>query len=103
MKIKTYEPWQLREEVMPAHIFCAECGKELKLLGKLAASARSRDRAYFSKECGMKAFARSSSATMSRTNRKYASARMIARNPMKRADVRAKHRPFTKRACDGFA
>ena len=34
MKIKTYEPWQLREEVRPAHIFCAECGKEVDTLVK---------------------------------------------------------------------
>lgn len=54
-----------------------------------------RDRAVMGKPlcsaaCGKESHRRSASATMARTNRKHASARMKANNPMARADVRAK-------------
>lgn len=47
-------------------------------------------RIYCSRECSKAWAARRSSETMAATNRKYASARMTARNPMRHADVREK-------------
>src|SRR5277367_4539978 len=45
-------------------------------------SMRAKGRVYCSTECGKAYAAKISSATMAETNRKYASARMTANNPM---------------------
>ena len=70
---------------------CAECGNAFTVLSGTKDSWKSeRPRAYCSKECSHRAHSRRSSERMSQTNRKYASARMKANNPMKRTEVREK-------------
>ena len=66
----------------PLILTCSECGKVF------VASKRQRDqwqrsgRAYCSQDCSKTATIRMSSERMARTNRKYASERMIRNNPM---------------------
>ena len=52
---------------------------------------------YRCKDCGRAALAKKSSETMAKTNRKHASARMRAHNPMKRPEVRKKVSDSLKR------
>jgi len=68
---------------------CTWCGASVLLTGRNGLSLASRGRAYCCAEHKTLELARISSITMARTNRKYASARMIARNPMRRPEVRA--------------
>lgn len=70
---------------------CHVCQKTVTIHAKHRIDSFKRTgRTYCSPEC-LKTFRTQSSArTMAATNRRYASARMIARNPMKRADVRAR-------------
>lgn len=79
----------------PEIVYCAECGKTLywKDLTRNQRNGyhdRKRRRVYCSKECGKAYSRRVSSETMARTNRKYASERMKANNPMSRPEVREK-------------
>ena len=68
---------------------CAICGQEVisPTKGQRDASKR-RGWAYCSRECSGAYSRWSSSMTMAATNRAHASARMTARNPMHREDVR---------------
>lgn len=69
---------------------CRECGVDVHLTSKQASEARCRGYAYCSLKCSRAAIARVSSQTMARTNRKYASARMKAHNPMRLEETRNK-------------
>lgn len=70
---------------------CAECTTQFLVTEKWKRdNLKAGKPVYCSKECGKSASSRKSSATMANTNRKYASARMLERNPMKRQDVRDK-------------
>lgn len=81
-------------------ISCIECGKDI-LWETLDRNQKYRysktGRAYCCEEC-KKAFVRRISAeTMARTNRKYASARMKANNPMSNPEIREKMSKTLKR------
>jgi hypothetical protein len=70
---------------------CSECGTLTTLDAKWKIERYNKNgRAMCSKECTKEFCRRVSSETMARTNRKYASARMKARNPMHNAATRAK-------------
>ena len=69
---------------------CAVCGKTVLCQGPSGRGYVRKGRAYCSAECSKSYSAMVSSRTMARTNRKYASARMLANNPMMRPEVRAK-------------
>lgn len=69
---------------------CTMCGAETTVTGWTLRRLRDTGRAYCSRACSNLYRSARSSETMARTNRKYASARMTARNPMARPDVRAK-------------
>jgi hypothetical protein len=71
---------------------CKNCEKPVEILTKYQ-----RDRLHVpggwvhcSRECAKAYSSRASSAAMAKTNRKYASDRMIARNPMRNPESRAK-------------
>lgn len=70
---------------------CSQCG-ETMLAETYDHKRRVREgrRVYCSKECSQKYLSKLSSERMSRTNRKYASARMTERNPMRKPEVREK-------------
>ncbi len=65
---------------------CFICGGVPDLSGHRAKQAETTGRAYCSRACS-KAY---QSATMSRTNKKHASARMITNNPMRKPEAREK-------------
>lgn len=68
---------------------CTECGTVFEMIEKSTRdSYRRRGRAYCSQTCARAHSARVSAQNMAETNRKHAPARMRARNPMRRADVR---------------
>ena len=71
---------------------CHMCEKEVNRDSSLMAQYRKTGRGYCSKECSSKYRAKISSETMSRTNRRYASARMTSNNPMSRKEPREKMR-----------
>ena len=72
------------------HAQCAECDEPVTLTakGKIDAYRRS-GRTYCSDDCRDTWVSRNSSTVMARTNRKHASARMTARNPMANPASRA--------------
>lgn len=79
-------------------IFCNWCQKEIINLTKRQKDyVREKGYCYCCKDCGRAALAKKSSETMAKTNRKYASARMRAHNPMKRPEVRKKVSDSLKR------
>lgn len=69
---------------------CSICGQTFTPSKAKWDAWRQRGRVGCSPECSAKNKSRVSSETMARTNRQYASARMTARNPMKRPEIRAK-------------
>lgn len=69
---------------------CVACRAPVELRGRKAADARRRGHASCSRKCAEAHHAECAARTMAATNRKHASARMKARNPMRRADVRAR-------------
>ena len=78
---------------------CAICGKPAVLTTKWRRDLlHATGRGYCSPECAQEWKRRSSSATVAATNRRYASARMTARNPMRLPDVRERM-AATKRGC----
>lgn len=68
---------------------CVGCQKPVECTGKTLYMSY-RKRAFCSEECRKKEHSERSSRTMAATNRKHASARMKARNPMRREEIRAK-------------
>lgn len=70
---------------------CSQCGKPM-LVETYDHKRRVREgrRIYCSKVCSQEYLSNLSSERMARTNRKYASARMIERNPMRKPEVREK-------------
>lgn len=74
-------------------VCCSECGTAViweRLTRHQRYKYRKTGRAYCSEKCMKEYCRRNSSATMSRTNRKYASARMRVQNPMNDLEIRAK-------------
>lgn len=73
---------------------CRECGSPVTLDSKKDKGRydhfKQTGRVYCSRQCSTEHRRRVSSQTMAETNRKYASSRMKARNPMKDPKVRAK-------------
>ncbi|WP_420795881.1 endonuclease domain-containing protein [Ktedonobacter racemifer] len=70
---------------------CANCGETFTLTKKSQVDSwRAKRNVYYSKDCSNIARARMSSVMMAATNRKYASARMKANNPMKKDSARLK-------------
>jgi len=85
----------LAETTLP----CAQCGQPFHPSRDQVYTYRKTGRVYCSKECLRKLF----STTVSRTNRKHASARMRANNPMSRPDSLEKMRTKLKELSkDGF-
>ena len=84
----------------PEVVFCIECGKEM-LWDTLVKAERQRyyryQRVYCCQECKKAFVHRVKSETMARTNRKYASARMKANNPMSNPEAREKMAKTLKR------
>lgn len=75
----------------PVGVVCTMCGRPVQVLTRhQRAQVKRAGRLYCSVACGRAYTGKISSATMARTNLKYASARMTARNPMHRAETRAK-------------
>jgi len=69
---------------------CSVCNAETKLIGAAKWYFETKGRGYCSKECSKAYRSEVSSATMARTNREHASARMTTKNPMRKAETRAK-------------
>src|SRR5665213_4568979 len=69
---------------------CEECGAPVECSGPNGLEQARKGRAFCSTEHQQEWRAKLSSKTMAKTNRKYASARMTARNPMARPSVREK-------------
>lgn len=84
----------------PEVVFCTECGKEI-LWETLTKNQKYQyfrvERVYCCEECKKAYVHRVSSETMARTNRKYASARMKANNPMSNPEIREKMSKTLKR------
>lgn len=79
------------KRVMAVCFFCQasiECSG--RHTGCRSLEAARRGRAYCNEACRDQSVSEVASATMSRTNMKYASARMKLRNPMHRPEIRAK-------------
>lgn len=89
-------------------VSCAQCGLEVVCEGSgplRSLENANRGRAYCSESCRDAYVSARASANMTETNRRFASERMRARNPMSREDVRARvsatlraigHRPKTR-------
>lgn len=86
MSNKTGRP---KGSVKVAFATCSECAEEFQTNSYQRTYFNATGRIYCSKTCSSAYRSRISSETMARTNRKYASARMIERNPMRREEVRA--------------
>jgi very-short-patch-repair endonuclease len=69
---------------------CSWCGGTFEASGYQLTRKRKGERTYCSKGCSTAYRSKVSSETMTRTNKKHASARMTERNPMHREEVRAK-------------
>lgn len=67
---------------------CMECGATVECAGRAGLQQARKGRAYCSDECRARYTSRLSSERMAETNRRYASARMRERNPMRHPDVR---------------
>lgn len=75
----------------PVEAHCTECGDPVTLTEKMKVDAyRQSGRTYCRPDCRDTWVNRDRSARMARTNRKHASARMKANNPMARPEVREK-------------
>lgn len=80
---------KLREE-MKGVVSCTQCGKEADLSGFRLDRYLKTNRAYCGNPCAKKYVSQVSSVTASKTNRRYASARMKEKNPMRHAATRKK-------------
>lgn len=69
---------------------CFMCGQPADLSGHRLKQANVTGRAYCSRQCSRAYQSLKSSEAMSRTNKRDASARMMARNPMRKPEARAK-------------
>ena len=67
---------------------CSWCGQAMQPTSEQMTRVRKRGQIYCSKKCSKASFSHQSSVRMAQTNRKYASARMKANNPMSRPEVR---------------
>ena len=72
-------------------VHCTHCGKEfIETQSWKIARFRETGRDYCSRECSKEFMKKISSETMSKTNKKYASKRMLERNPMFKEETRKK-------------
>lgn len=69
---------------------CSNCGVPVEVRGRLGLDQLRRGRAYCSEACKGEWMRRDRSQRMSATNRRYASARMTMRNPMRKPHLRAR-------------
>lgn len=70
---------------------CAECGQEVRIEGRWAREQwRTLHQVFCSKACSYQHRGHKAAAVMAETNRRYAGARMRARNPMRNAETRRK-------------